>query len=951
MIQYGRVTVPAETPLLERGTELDEITTAMDRAVAGLGSVLLIEGEAGIGKTRLLRAGQDHAAGAGATVLSGRGSLLEREFAFGVVRQLFQAPLAGMIEDERRQALSGAAAFAGSLLAVGEETGQSDPGPELFALLHGLHWLCANLAVTQPLMLGVDDVQWSDETSLRFLGYLAGRIEELPVIVVATLRSGEPDSPDRWLDELRAQEATAVLHPHKLSLDATVTIVRGSIDPAAEPGFCSACHESTGGNPLLLSELVRALELEGVEPVGAQIPRVSEIGASGVSERLLSRIDRLAPNARTVANAVAVLEPHATLGRLAAVAELDQHVTSAAAHALVEAGVLRDGSPLFFAHPLLRSAVERALTEPQRREHHAAAARVHHAHDSHPAIVAAHLLETDLAEGEWVVQELQAAAEHSLARGAPGPAVSFLRHAYESTPPGEGRAAAARALGSALLRAGDDEGIVWLTRVREASNDAVFRARIAEELGPSLLMRGRGEESAQQNQASIEELDGRDHELELELRAGVVRAALGGDDGAFFEPYDQLRSATEGAPESLAKRFGLQFLALGGVLGRTSAPEARLLAELALDDDEAVIAASKRGRPLGMAALSLGACGATDAALHANKLGLEEMRRRASVFGISSSLVNQACLRLCRGEIAEAEMDVAEASELAAEIPMVRMGAMGVRVAIGVERGQITEMSQLLSGAGLSGELPPPLFVGLLRVARGRLRLAQGRADEALSDFGIASDSFHGLGFWGPDFLPPRLHLALALLALGRSGEARERAASELAWAEEMDHPHLIGEALRVQGLVDQRAGLDALRDAVGQLAPTDFRLDYARALVDLGSALRRGKERKASRDPLREGMELAHRCGATALVEHARTELEATGARPRSVIVSGADSLTPSERRVAQLAANGMTNREIAQTLFVTAKTVETHLRHCYQKLEIAGRAELPAALNPTTA
>jgi DNA-binding NarL/FixJ family response regulator len=139
---------------------------------------------------------------------------------------------------------------------------------------------------------------------------------------------------------------------------------------------------------------------------------------------------------------------------------------------------------------------------------------------------------------------------------------------------------------------------------------------------------------------------------------------------------------------------------------------------------------------------------------------------------------------------------------------------------------------------------------------------------------------------------------------------------------------------------------LASLPEAVEHLAPTEFQLDHARALVDLGAALRRGNERRASRDPLRQGMDIAHRCGATALVERARTELEASGARPRSVFVSGVDSLTPSELRVAELAVQGMTNREIAQRLFVTMKTVETHLRHCYQKLEIAGRGELAAAL-----
>jgi DNA-binding CsgD family transcriptional regulator len=143
-----------------------------------------------------------------------------------------------------------------------------------------------------------------------------------------------------------------------------------------------------------------------------------------------------------------------------------------------------------------------------------------------------------------------------------------------------------------------------------------------------------------------------------------------------------------------------------------------------------------------------------------------------------------------------------------------------------------------------------------------------------------------------------------------------------------------------------ERAGIERLREAVAVLAESPARLEHARALVDLGAALRRARERREAREPLRRGLDLAHDCGALALVERARTELQAAGARPRRIQLTGVDALTPSERRIATMAAQGLTNREIAQALFVTLRTIETHLGHAYHKLGIRSREELRDAL-----
>ena len=175
-------------------------------------------------------------------------------------------------------------------------------------------------------------------------------------------------------------------------------------------------------------------------------------------------------------------------------------------------------------------------------------------------------------------------------------------------------------------------------------------------------------------------------------------------------------------------------------------------------------------------------------------------------------------------------------------------------------------------------------------------------------------------------------------------------AADELALARRWGDPHAIGAALHMLGLVEGgTAGIGLLTEAVEVLAGSQARLEHARALVDLGAALRRANQRTEARERLREGVDLARTVGALALAERANEEIAATGARPRKVLQTGVDALTASERRVAQLAADGMSNKEIAQTLFVTIRTVEEHLSHAYRKLEISSRAQLDKALLTT--
>ncbi len=181
---------------------------------------------------------------------------------------------------------------------------------------------------------------------------------------------------------------------------------------------------------------------------------------------------------------------------------------------------------------------------------------------------------------------------------------------------------------------------------------------------------------------------------------------------------------------------------------------------------------------------------------------------------------------------------------------------------------------------------------------------------------------------------------------MGRTAEALALVEEELELARGWGAPSAVGHTLTVLGTLQREAGIETLREAIAVLEPSTARLEHAKALAALGSALRRRRQPTEAREPLRRALELAAVCGADGLAEHVRSELYATGTRPRNDAMSGPDSLTPSERRVADLAAGGQTNRDIAQALFVTPKTVEVHLSNTYRKLGIRSRRELPAAL-----
>ncbi|MDQ3741825.1 MAG: AAA family ATPase, partial [Actinomycetota bacterium] len=270
--------------LEERDAELQLVARLLGEAADGAGSLLVLEGPAGIGKSRLLAAAHDYAGKRGFQLFRARGGELERDFPLGVVRQLFEVRLAACDAEERQALFAGAARLAAPIFefAASDEMRRDDEEPA-FTTLHGLFWLTANLVERAPTLVSVDDLQWCDRPSLRFLSYLARRLDGLPLLLAVSIRPGEPDVDATVIAELQGEPHATVVHPAPLSPRAVQRLLQLALDSDPAPEFVRAVHDACGGNPLLFHELLRALVGAGVQPSAGAAAHVPELGPEAVN--------------------------------------------------------------------------------------------------------------------------------------------------------------------------------------------------------------------------------------------------------------------------------------------------------------------------------------------------------------------------------------------------------------------------------------------------------------------------------------------------------------------------------------------------------------------------------------------------------------------------------------------------------------------------------------------
>jgi DNA-binding CsgD family transcriptional regulator len=883
---------------------------------------------------------------------------MEREFALGVVLQLLGPSIEPLMESERERVFAGAAGLARPLFEEVPDRAAADD--RLFARFHGLHWLCARLADESPLALLVDDAHWADEHSLRFLAYFEARIEEIPACAILAVRTGEAATAPEALTRLIECERLAPVRPPSLSPAAVAELVRDRLGEDTADEVCAECARTTGGNPLLARQLISALEERGGQDI--DVDTIAAIGPPSVAQFVADRLRRRSPAAEAVAQTLAILGDDASLADTAEVAGVDRNAAAEAVDALIEAELLHPGLPPRFVHPIIQQALHDSIPPAERTQLHLVAARELSRDPARCERAAAHLLAAGPAgpAGEqWALDVLTASARRAGNRGSADQAVRFLRRALE-----EGAATAARRsilldLGAAESAAGMPEAAGRMEEAQRQSSSPTERAQAALGLSMVRFLAADVPGAIAACEDVLEMAGDLDRELHLglEFQAAATRLVGGLPSAETFERLLALeREVSRG--ETAAERSLLAMMAVvfAATTART-ADEVAALAEAAWGDGQLLVEVRSEHPALVAPATTIALTAATVAIALTGRLnraievwtaGVEEGRARSSMLLYSNSLGLRASGRSWTGDLAGAEADaVAALPLLPADDPIVRPSALSALTDVYIEHGSFDEAVALLRDAWPSGDLPLSLSISQALASRGRLALRMGDPSAALVDLEEAGRRSLAIAYVNPCALMWRSYAALASARLGEHDRATALIEEELEIARRFGAPEPLGEALRVRALLAPGVEMVELaREAVDVLAGCELRVAHARGLIDLGAALRRGGHRRDAREPLREGLDLANRCGSVVETERAMDELRATGARPRRPDVSGVDSLSAQERRVAAMATQGLSNREIAEALFLTRRTVEMHLTGAYRKLGVSGRQELPAAL-----
>ncbi|GGX28067.1 helix-turn-helix transcriptional regulator [Streptomyces noursei] len=938
------------TTLVGRDDELRTLARHAAAARDGRAGLVLLHGPAGMGKTSLLRSFTASDVCRGMTVLYGTCGETVAGAGYGGVRELLGGLGLSGGDARRSPLLEGLAARA--LPALTADPAGPDAATGAYPVLHGLYWLAARLMAQRPLVLVLDDVHWCDERSLAWIDFLLRRAEDLPLLVVLAWRSeAEPVAP-AVLADIAAQRRPTVLGLHPLGPDNIGEMVRRVFRTTAAPSFVSRVAAVSGGNPLALARLLDELRAEGVRPDAAGERRAAEVGSHVLARSVRCLLERRPPWVRGVARAIAVLGPECT-ELLAALAGVPAATVDEALLVLRRAGILA-ADVVDFVHDVVRSAVLDDVAPPTLAELRTNAALLLSDAGRPSEELAGQLMLLPVLDQPWMAAVLRDAAAQAESRGAPEAGVRCLYRVLEVEPD---NVAVRIQMARALAEINPPEAMRLLKEALSLAGDVRTRAQVAVQYGFTCLAVQESPSGVRMLEDALAkltaELGPEPGPVDRELRTLVesVLLIVGADEKVTIGAVrDRAARLTMPPGDTPAQR---QMLAMTTVLTAMDGRDAGSAVDQAR---RALRAPGVELEPWSLlsASFALSLADEVADAQYALDLMLQYGQDNAAVWTYVLALSTRALLHHGVGAFPEALADAQTAVEILGEERWADSAVLP-RVALAtalVDRGEPERAEHVLDGITRPRLERFVIEYHWYLQARAYARWVRGDFQGALDLLLACGRSLEESRFSNPAFVPWWADGAVLLATLDRHDQARELAAYGSELAERWGTARGLGLAFMAQGVAAPgRAGIDHLTEAVSLLADSPARAMEARAELLLGHAHLKRDDLRAAREHLRAAADLAQRCGAVKLGVDARKLLVTAGGRVRRMTASPLDMLTGMERTVADLAVTGASNRAIAEALFVTVRTIETHLTSVYRKLGVGGRAELSAVLETRTA
>ena len=742
------------------------------------------------------------------------------------------------------------------------------------------------------------------------------------------MRSGEPGEPAE-LEGLRTDSHIS-LRPATLSPKAQEDLARTWFDEAPSDEVLAACDAASGGNPFLLEQLLRTLRAEDIGPRDpASVTAIEAIAPDSVTRSVRARVQSCGVDADAITAAVAVLGEDAQLRHVVALADTDEELAAQIIDRLRSAEILGSGSELTYAHPscaalpIRRFRCRRGLRctgtrpacsskrQPPRRRLHRTCCSV---------------FRTGMS-GWWLNSDGQLATHliraHRMRLGGTWSERSMNRH-------GTPMSCATSSRGRCGEQARPRRSALRLLSRPKPRTSSFDSSDVDGSLGLLRLRRhGRGDQVAGSPSGPPPD-DRIDEERQAEASLACISTISEGRSAARSRRIRNVFGKTTGdEPGELLVR---QALAFDDFLAGEPIDHVVELAE-----EFSPPPWTGRGPVPAIACRVLACCGNWDSARVAAAEGWESARSSGALHVSSYRESFLAEIDRFAGRLADSEAEARTAWDIVRDFSPVSVPALlsvANLIATLIARGQLDEASGLADDWDLSAPFSLVPVSPILLETRGLLRLANGDLADGVEDLLATGEDLEALGFVNPAASGWRQEVVPALASLGRVSKAAAIATEGEARARRFGAPHVIGAMLRARATVEPKnKSLQTLTESVALLRDGGPPHELSRSLLELGAGLRRSGRRRDAREPLLDALEFAERSGAAGTAERAREELAAIGSRPRSAFRTGVEALTASELRTARLAADGLTNTEIAQRLFVTTKTVEKHLGNAYTK------------------